>query len=349
MLLFPHKNEKTAGTEQTFYVLSDREIVTKKISQLLQLAGFSHIELLRQSLKTAATLPVSAKARGIIIDVGQEANAEESILAIKTLIPRGIWCCVVGEQDSITLAQTYARQGLHYFYIGAEDEELIRTVVSGKTLRTNRWAVNISILGCKGGVGNTTIAHQMVNKIVQRRQLPTLFIQGKSGSHDLDLLFGKKMNQDVIPVNKHLDLMCLQDDVLPQLKYETAEKYNFVVFEEMVNSSEKEHVRQIIEHSSCLILTLDRSMSSVRVARQLIEINESINRSQYIPRRLFICVSDSRPVSSEMLSLDDIQSLIHHKIDFLFPWIQTNARSYSFTLKKKITPIDALTQRVLGT
>lgn len=349
MLLFPHKNEKTAGMGQTFYVLSDRKIIAEKLYQLLQLAGFSHIERIEQSLKETTTLPVSANARGIIIDVDQKIDVEESILAIKTLIPRGIWCCVVGDQDSITLAQTYARQGLLYFYTGAEDEELIRAVASGNTPTANRWAVNISVLGCKGGVGNTTIAHHLVNKIVQIRQMPTLFIQGKSGSRDLDLLFGKKMNQDLMPVNKYLDLMCSQDDALPQLKYETTEKYNFIVFEETVNSSEKEQLRQIIENSSCLILTLDRSMSSVRVARQLIEINESINRSQRVPRRLLMCVSDSRPVSDGMLSLEDIQALIRRKIDILFPWAKKNARNTFFSVKKKVMPIDELTQRVLGT
>ncbi|OON42168.1 hypothetical protein BTJ39_03190 [Izhakiella australiensis] len=349
MLLFPQKNEKTTGTDQIFYILTERRDIIDKLGQLLRLAGFSQVEAIASSVLQTTSLQLTSQARGVIIDVGDSANPQETILAIKTLVPRDIWCCVVGNQDAITLAQLYARQGLHYFYLGAQDDELIRIVTTGKTVSGFRWAVNISVLGCKGGVGNTSIAYQLVNKIIQIRQMPTLFIQGKAGSNDLDLLFDKKMNQELIPANKYLDLMCLQDETLPQLKYETTEKYNFVVYEETVNSAEKERIRQIVELSSCLIVVLDRSMSSVRVARQMIEINESINRSRRTPRRLLLCLSDSRPVSSEMLSQEDIQALIQRKIDIVFPWRKTRQRSSFFPLKSRISPADLLTRRVLGT
>lgn len=348
MLLFPQKDEKATGTEQIFYVLSERESVIGKLGQMLRLAGFTHVEPISKSLKDIKALPLAAQARGIVIDVGNSLDPQEMILAIKTLVPRGIWCCVVGDKDAITLAQAYARHGLHYFYIDAEEDEFIQVVAAGNPIKKSRRAVNISVLGCKGGVGNTTIAYHLVNKIIQLRQMPTLFIQGKSGSHDLDLLFDKRMNQELMPVNKHLDLMCPQDGSLPQLKYETTEKYNFVIYEETANSADKEQLRQIIEHSSCLILTLDRSMSSIRVARQMIEINESINRAQRVPRRLLVCVSDSRPVSGDMLSVKDVQSLIDRKIDVVFPWQKSPLRASLFPLKQKVTPIDTLTQRVLG-
>lgn len=348
MLLFPQKNEKAIGVDQTFYILSERREVIEKLGALLRLAGFSQVETIFGSVRQATTLQLIPNARGVIIDVGDSVNPEEFILAIKTLVPRNVWCCVVGNQDAITLAQRYARQGLHYFYLGAQDDELIRVATAGDNVPSFRWGVNISVLGCKGGVGNTSIAYQLVNQIIQIRQMPTLFIQGKAGSNDLDLLFDKKMNQELIPAGKYLDLMCLQDETLPQLKYETTEKYNFVVYEETVNSAEKERIRQIVEFSSCLIMVLDRSMSSVRVAKQMIEINESLNRSRRTPCRLLLCLSDSRPVSSDMLSQEDIQSLIQYKIDIVFPYRKTQLRSAFFPIKSKTSPADVLTQRVLG-
>jgi len=349
MLLFPQKNEKKSSADQTFYILSERREVINKLGQLLQLAGFSQVEAISGSVLQTTALQLIPHARGVIIDVGDSVKPQETILAIKTLVPRDLWCCVVGNQDAITMAQIYARQGLHYFYLGAQEDELIRVVTAGESVADFRWAVNISVLGCKGGIGNTSIAHQLVNKIVQIRQMPTLFIQGKAGSNDLDLLFDKKMNQGPISANKHLDLMCLQDEALPQLKYEATEKYNFVVYEETVNSAEKERIRQIVESTSCLIMVLDRSMSSVRVAKQIIEINESINRSRRTPCRLLLCLSDSRPISSEMLSQEDIQSLIQHKIDIVFPWRKMRLRSSFFSISAKTSPADVLTRRVLGT
>ena len=348
MLLFPQKDVKKAGTDQAFFILSERTNVIEKLGQLLRLAGFSQVTTIASSVLQVSSLPLTAHTRGVIIDVGDSLNPQDAILAIKTLVPRDVWCCAVGNQDLITLAQRYARQGLHYFYLGAEDDEFIRIATSGNPVANPRWAVNISVLGCKGGIGTTSIAHQLVHKIIQLRKMPTLFIQGKSGSNDLDLLFDKKMNQAVISANKYLDLMSLQDEAMPQLKYETTEKYNFVVYEETVNSAEKERIRQVVEFSSCLIMVLDRSMSSVRVARQMVEITESINRSQREPRRLLVCLSDSRPISSDMLSQEDIQSLLQRKIDIVFPWRKNRLWPAFFPLKSKLSPADALTRRVLG-
>lgn len=348
MLLFPKKVETSTGSEQVFCILSEHKERLEKLQQLLLLAGFTQVEAIAGAVLKTTSLPLPPRTRGVIIDVGDSLNPQETILAIKTLVPRDIWCCVVGNQDAITLAKVYAHQGLHYFYLDAQEDELIQMVTSGNSASSFRWAVNISILGCKGGIGNTSIAHQLVNKIIQVRRMPTLFIQGKSGSNDLDLLFDKKMNQEMMPAGKYLDLLCLQDQLLPQLKLETTGKYNFVIYEETVNSTEKEHIRQIIESTSCLVLVLDRSMSSVRVVRQALEINESVSRSLPAPRRLLICLSDSRPVSSDMLSQQDIQSLIQRKIDIVFPWRKSRLRPAFFTLKTLLSPEDRLTRQVLG-
>ncbi|BFO08019.1 hypothetical protein GGER_05290 [Serratia rubidaea] len=128
-----------------------------------------------------------------------------------------------------------------------------------------------------------------------------------------------------MPISRYLDAMSWTDASFPDLDSESFEKYNFVIFEESINSADKEQLRRIVERTSCLILMLDRSMSSVRTVRQIAEIHDVICRTQNTPRRLFICLNDSRPVTSEMLGIEDLQLLLGRKVDIVFPW--RNART----------------------
>ncbi|OAT60857.1 hypothetical protein [Obesumbacterium proteus] len=135
----------------------------------------------------------------------------------------------------------------------------------------------------------------------------------------------------------------------PDLSLDSFQKYNFVLFEEAINTANKETLRQLVESSSCLVLVMDRSMASVRVARGMIEVVESLNRSQLAPRRLFICLNDSRPFSMNMLSIEDLQSLLGRPLDVVFPYNKQKEGVTRFVgLSRKIAPIDQLTRLILG-
>ncbi|MTH45575.1 tight adherance operon protein [Intestinirhabdus alba] len=326
---------------------SARESVNTSLSEMLRTAGFSDVGSFSQDLMTHSELSLPANAAGVIFDIGQCVDPEAVITRIQTVIPRDIWCCVVGDSDSITLAQSFSRQGIFYFNLKAQSEALIAAATAGTLAHSPRNTVCISVLGCKGGIGNTQIAWQLAQQMVQRRSMPTLFIQGLTGSHDLDLLIGKKLVQDITPVNKHLDAMQLDAESLPDLKQNTYDKYNFVLFEETINASSKETLRQLVENTTCLILVLDRSMASVRIVHTITGILDSLNRSQSTPRRLILCLSDSRPVMPGMLSIEELQSLLERQLDIVFPYKKSTGLP-AFKLRKSLSPIDLLTQRVLG-
>lgn len=351
MLLFPQqKEEKAALTDKVFYILSVREAVNEQLNQRLSQAGFNKIEHICWEPGQPSDRALSAHAWGVIIDIGALQQADDIVLSIQGIVPRGVWCCAVGDSDSISLAQAFVRHGIHYFYLHTQADELVQAATSGTVAKVRRSSVNIGFLGCKGGIGNTTLAYQLVNRLVQLRQKPTLFIQGKSGSHDLDLLFDKKFTQSLMPISRHLDAMSWAEANFPDLDSESFEKYNFVIFEESINSAEKEQLRRIVERTSCLILTLDRSMSSVRTVRQIAEIHDAICRTQNTPRRLLLCLNDTRPVTPDMLGVEDLQLLLGRKVDIMFPWrnARADARFSALRLRPKKALLDVLLQQVLG-
>lgn len=350
MLLFPQKGDmKSSLNEKAFYVLSSRKIINEELSQLIRLAGFNQVESVLQDLHATKTLTISEKDYGIVIDIGHQEYIEDIVPTILAMVPRGVWCCVVGDSDSIMLAQAFLRQGIQYFNLNSQRELFVQAAISGTNLKATRWAVSISILGCKGGVGNSSIAYQTISNIVQLRDMPSLFVQGAAGSRDLDLLTGKKMVQEIVAGQKNLDLMSSNSAFYPDLSQDSFQKYNFVLFEEAINTVNKETLRQLVESSSCLVLVMDRSMASVRVARGMIEVIESLNRSQLAPRRLFICLNDSRPFTMNMLSMEDIQSLLGRPLDVHFPYNKQKDGVTRFAgFSRKAAPIDRLTRLILG-
>ncbi|MWQ95655.1 tight adherance operon protein, partial [Escherichia coli] len=83
----------------------------------------------------------------------------------------------------------------------------------------------------------------------------------------------------------------------------------------------------------------------VRIVHTMVEIIDALNRIQPTPRRLILCLSDSRPVTLGMLSIDDLQSLLERRLDIVFPY---NKAGSSFAIRKQLPPVDLLAMQVLG-
>lgn len=345
MLLFPQKEERASQAERVFYVISAQPERSQELASLLRLAGFPHIEVITRHITTITHLDIPTGTYGLLVDIEQDRLPEQIITALLALVPRSIWCGVVGDSDSITLAQRFADHGMRYFNLFAQRDAITEAAINGLTLSVRRNAISISILGCKGGVGSSYLAWQVANRIAQLRQVPTLMVQGAAASQDLDLLAGKKLSQEVTSVGKHLQVMFARQLQLPDLTSENFLNVNFVLFEQAIYTLTKEVQRHIAEHSACLVLVLDRSMTSIRVVRQVIELVESINRARQKSRRLLLCLNDVRPCTSEMLSQEDIEALLGRHIDILIPYQRKQAIAAA---TQSIQQIDLLVRLILG-
>jgi pilus assembly protein CpaE len=345
MLLFPNNGEKATAGAKTFQIISPSASNLERISQLVKLAGFESIESFCQPLAEILKLPASP--RGVVVDIGSRSDVSEIIAQIQAQIPRGAWCCVVGDSDSISLAQIFFQSGIHYFNLDTQSDALLQAISVGQQIKNTRSALCVSVLGCKGGSGSTTLAYRLVSRMSELRQTPMLFVQGPSGSRDLDLLTGKKASQEIFPVSKQLDALSWDEPNFIDTSHELYARYNFMVYEETICSVEKEHLRQVIEGSSCLVLVLDRSMSSIRIVRQINEIITSLNRSTAVTRRLILCLNNTRPMKLGMLEVDDIQDLQGRKLDLVIPYGFKRPASL-FSRLRKASPLETLTLRVLG-
>lgn len=144
--------------------------------------------------------------------------------------------------------------------------------------------------------------------------------------------------------------MLCNEKKLSEVDNQTNKKHNFIIFDQPIHNSSKERITDYIEQSNCIIILLDNSMMSVRIAKEFISIYERFKRDNRKATRLILCLNESRPVTKDMLDTADIQSLLNRTIDIHIPYIKNTKSSLNdptYFGRKKIK-INTLAKNTLG-
>ncbi|EEQ03034.1 hypothetical protein yrohd0001_16510 [Yersinia rohdei ATCC 43380] len=310
----------------------------------------NNIKEIEKDILTVSSVNLPEQTIGIIIDIGNDHNIKNILDLIKNCTPRECWCVLVGDIDSISIAQQFTEQGILYLNIQSQSAELTQLLLKGIRIESDRKAFFISVLGCKGGIGTTLLSFHLANEIAQIKKTPTLLLQGNQGSQDLDLVVEKKMSTEITEYYKNLNLMRCKENKLSEVDAKTNNKHNFIVFDQPIHNIPKENITDYIEQSNCIIILLDNSMMSVRIAKEFIGIYDRFKRDNRQAIRLILCLNESRPVAKSMLATTDIESLLERKIDIHIPYIYKTKESLSDQnyFGRKKNKIDTLVKNTLG-
>ncbi|MDN0118876.1 pilus assembly protein CpaE [Yersinia frederiksenii] len=343
-------NKKDGKIKNTIAVISQRSWLIEKVSEKIRLADINNIKEVDKDIFSTLSINLHEQTIGVIIDIGYSDDIEKILNLIKSHTPRDCWCILVGDIDSISIAQQFTDRGLLYLNIQSQSSEITQLLLKGIQIDLERKAFFISVLGCKGGIGNTLLSYHLANEINQIKKSPTLLLQGNQGSQDLDLITEKKMNAELTEYHKNFDLMFCRDKNFSEVDTQTNKKHNFIVFDQSVHNASKENITEYIEQSNCIIILLDNSMISVRVAKEFIGIYDRFKRDNRQAIRLLICLNESRPVTKNMLDTADIQSLLGRTIDIHIPYIYKTKSTLSDQnyFGRKKTKINYLAKNTLG-
>lgn len=343
-------NKKDGKTKNTIAIISQRAWLIEKVSEKIRLADFNSIKEIDKDIFITLSVNLPEQTIGMIIDIGNNDNIEKILSLIKSHTPRDCWCLLVGDIDSISIAQQFTERGILYLNIQSQSSEITQLLLKGIQIELERKAFFISVLGCKGGIGTTLLSYHLANEINQIKKSPTLLLQGNQGSQDLDLMTEKKMNAELTEYQKNFDLMFCKEKRFSELDARTNKKHNFIVFDQSVHNASKENITEYIEQSNCIIILLDNSMISVRVAKEFIGIYDRFKRDNRKVIRLIVCLNESRPVTKNMLDTADIQLLLDRPIDIHIPYIHKTKSSLSdqnYFGRRKIK-INTLAKNTLG-
>ncbi|WP_145525934.1 pilus assembly protein CpaE [Yersinia rohdei] len=343
-------SKKDTKIKNTIAIISKRKWLIDNVAEKIRLADMNNIKEIEKDILTVSSVNLPEQTIGIIIDIGNDHNIKNILDLIKNCIPRDCWCVLVGDIDSISIAQQFTEQGILYLNIQSQSAELTQLLLKGIRIESDRKAFFISVLGCKGGIGTTLLSFHLANEIAQIKKSPTLLLQGNQGSQDLDLVVEKKMSTEITEYYKNLNLMRYKENKLSEVDAKTNNKHNFIVFDQPIHNIPKENITDYIEQSNCIIILLDNSMMSVRIAKEFIGIYDRFKRDNRQAIRLILCLNESRPVAKSMLATTDIESLLERKIDIHIPYIYKTKESLSDQnyFGRKKNKIDTLVKNTLG-
>ncbi len=331
-------------------IISARPALREAVTQ--QIAGMVQVKELDVDFLSGSGLNLPTNVYRVLIDIGNCTDVDAVINRVKSQIPQHCWCMLLGEIDSIRVAQGFIDRGVRYFHMGSQLAEMAQRVIAGPgSDLIKRQSVLITVLGCKGGVGTSLLSWQLARSIVQYRKLPLLLLQGSRGSQDLDIMVGKKIEQGgIVSGQENTDVMLIDSVLPPDRDAPELQKYNFMVFDQALFNVSKEQMVQQAELSSCILLVIDRSMASVRIALNFIKEFERVSNASTENKRLFICLNDHRPVTPGLLAVSDIESLLGKPVSVSFPYLKAGGDAIlEHTLwSGRRKPLEMLTKMILA-
>ncbi|MDO4698896.1 MAG: pilus assembly protein [Pasteurellaceae bacterium] len=330
-MLLLDKNSIAIDSVRKIIILSKNEALRLDAAQMLRTRGLENVEIVHGDIFSSREMDFSEEETlGVVVDIGDETNIEQITDSIHSAIPQNVWCCVLGESDSISLAQKLLHEGILYFNADTQIGNMVEKIMSGVNIPLVRHTIKISVLGCKGGIGSSLISAHIANTIATSKKVPVLLAQGSSGSQDLDLLFDKKLQNDVVEYNEYLGLYKGQ---VSKLSSSVTSKYNFIINDQPIFNLNKEDYAKYIEQCNNFVLIVERRIGSLRVAKQFLDECERIRSTQGRPIRTFICLSDNKLETSKLMVKTDIENLIRNEIDAVIPFLKKTDSNKVLSIK----------------
>ncbi|AHN71358.1 hypothetical protein [Aggregatibacter actinomycetemcomitans] len=317
----------TADSARTITVVSSRDDIQGEVAQTLRTRGLENIEIVKKDFFTSSDeISFSAEDTvGIIIDITHETNIKTIVERVFSVVPQNVWCCVIGDSDSISLSQKLLDEGILYFNSHTQLSQMVEKIILGVDIPRLRDTVKIAVLSCKGGIGASLISSHIANEIVSSKKIPVLLAQGPNGSQDLDLLFDKKLSGNVIEYAPNLDIF---NGSLFELTPAATEKYNFIIYDQPIYNVKKDNFISFLENYNNFVLVVERKIGSLRLAKQFLDECERIRSTSRKPIRTFVCISDNRLEAAKLMAKNDIETLIGSSIDAIIPFVKnTNTKT----------------------
>ncbi|WP_424405638.1 pilus assembly protein [Pasteurella sp. PK-2025] len=325
-MLLLDKESVAIDSARTIVIVSHREEIQTQVAQILRTRGLENIEINKSDFLAEQNITFSAEETlGVIIDISNETDVKTISELVYSVIPQHVWCCIVGDSDSISLSQKLLEEGILYFHTDSQLNQMAEKIVSGVNIPLVRHTVKVGVLSCKGGIGASMISAYIANQIALSKKVPVLLAQGTNGTQNLDLLFDKKIQGDVVEYSANLDLFT---GTPTRLSLSTLEKYNFVIYDQPIFNVKKDDFSKFLEYSNSFVLVVERRIDSLRVAKQFLDECDRIRNATGKPIRTFVCISDSRLETSKLMAKNDVETLLKCPVDAVIPFLKnTNAKT----------------------
>ncbi|NUF48518.1 hypothetical protein [Gilliamella sp. ESL0250] len=337
MQLFGNKKDKDISKElsQEFVVgrisgfhvaiLSKRSELIENIRSILFLYNVLSMEIISLDLSELKEEPRWNKYDAIILDIQDEDDAELLSENVNRCIPIKTSTILVGSHDSIQFSELLLRKGIH-FLLEEGQLEKIPSILHSKSLTpqgsSQRVGSIITFLGCKGGIGTSSLAVHTLKHISLLTNYPLLYVQGATTSPNADFLFEMPIPQDgsIVDVEFSLQVKVESSDKIWKYDDLNSGQFNITVIDQNMGlSSSFKHFDEMITLSNIVFIVTNRDPFSIKVAKKMLdEISRATTQnSDLLNKRFLVCLNDNLPYDKKNALRDnDIEEFLGRSIDF---------------------------------
>lgn len=323
------QRQKKSASQQ-LVIISPRRDVLSEIASVLLMHNFKNVVKHEGDFFSLQDDSITRDAIAVIVDIADSHDVELITDTAILLIPAGVRPIFIGNNDSIVFAQALMRTGASYLHFGSQLPQLAALVQVQDSLPINRTTMKISVLGCKGGAGATTVSYHLFQSIGMLTSLPSLLVQGGSGSNDLDLLMARALPKEgsiaAVSANQSVRIEALDG----MWNYEDTQfnHYNLVIFDHPIHAQPTERLETVIAQSHTIVLVITRDLSTLRMAKNILDEYKRIMLTRPARElRIVVCLNEIHPVHADELRNDDIEEYLGCRILCVNPYKIKNSNT----------------------
>ena len=306
-------------------IVSKRTELIEKVRSVLFLYNILGMEIISLALSELKETPSWNQFDAIIVDIQNADDAEQISENINRCIPIQATTVLVGSYDSIQFSEFLLKKGI-YFLLENSQLEKIPDILHKRSMTppgsSQRVGSVITFLGCKGGIGTSSLVVHTLKKISDLTNYPLLYIQGATTSSNADFLFEMPIPDDgsLIDVGNSLQVKVETNEKAWNYKDLNSGEFNITIIDQNMGlASSFKHFEEIITFSNIIFIIINRDPYSIKIAKKMLtEITRaSATNFDLLNKRFLICLNDDVPYDKKSaLRESDIEDFLERKIDF---------------------------------
>lgn len=322
MLLFS-SNEKNQQTDaESVLVIAANSQIMDKICEQLTIRDSGDIRRFVGGVSQLENYTESADVSVVVFEVSDTDTPESVAQLMELHISRTAIQIAIGQRDSLVLADGYLQQRIFYCHYPSQLNR-IGALIAAKSQpgRDVNSAVKMAILGCKGGIGTSSLSYYIAEDIARLRQSATLLVQGSGGSRNLDLISRVSISNDVTLLQNNFFAMYEEKNHAWHFNNPVYDRHQCVIFDFSAYNASDEDIENVLTHSDCVLLVCDRNLSSVRVAKKILEANAHLQSSHNGIKRLYLCFNQHHPKVNGEVNAREAGDLVGQPADVIVPYL----------------------------
>ncbi|PAF43370.1 hypothetical protein [Helicobacter sp. 11S03491-1] len=341
---------KTHKNQETFILIVSESLKhLDNIYEYLCLKGIDNSKKLHKNPLEIQPCEIKWHLQAVILDALNVKDTQEYCDFIAKIFPKNIPCIVLANNDSIKISQEFLSEGIFYLDRQTQSDQIYEKIFSFEENIQNKKSIKISILGAKGGVGNSFISYHLACMIYQRYLSCVLNVQGSESSFNLDFISGKIFEKEYYHNNEVCLFRETKEDAYNYHNPKHA-KFNFILYDHSIQSLQKESIETILNESDTVVLLINYELDCLRKAKETLRINEFLLSVNQGAKKIYICVNQGIPHIKSTLCISDLEEIIGASIDSVIPY-QPIDKSAPTTIPKGKTnkALELLVDKLTGT